>query len=32
MPLRYAELKEKIDNFEVYDDDVWICSFPKTGI
>lgn len=32
MPLKYKELKEDIDNFEVFDDDIWICSFPKTGL
>ncbi|XP_048507812.1 uncharacterized protein LOC105685831 [Athalia rosae] len=22
---------DDIDNFEVYDDDVWVCTFPKSG-
>jgi hypothetical protein len=28
---RYLELKKEIDAFEIYDSDVWICGFPKTG-
>lgn len=28
---RYLEKKEAIDNFEVYDSDIWICGFPKSG-
>ncbi|KAJ8917838.1 hypothetical protein NQ315_010750 [Exocentrus adspersus] len=31
MPERFAEMEEDIYNFEVCEDDVWICSFPKTG-
>ncbi|XP_018321161.1 amine sulfotransferase [Agrilus planipennis] len=31
LPLRYKDLAEDIENLEVYDDDVWVCSFPKTG-
>lgn len=31
LPDRYEEFAEAIDNFEVRDDDIWICSFPKTG-
>lgn len=31
MPLRYAEMAEEILNWEVYDSDLWISSFPKTG-
>ena len=30
-PKRYEELKEEFDNLEVNEEDVWICSFPKTG-
>lgn len=22
---------DMIENFEVRDDDIWVCSFPKTG-
>lgn len=28
---RYEELKKEIDNMEVSDKDVWVCSFPKSG-
>lgn len=31
MPLRYAEMAEEVLNWEVYDSDLWISSFPKTG-
>ncbi|XP_060529473.1 luciferin sulfotransferase-like [Cylas formicarius] len=31
MPKRFEDLHEQILNFEVNEDDVWICSFPKTG-
>ncbi|KOC59245.1 Sulfotransferase 4A1 [Habropoda laboriosa] len=31
LPSRYDEFAEVIENFEVRDDDVWVCSFPKTG-
>ncbi|XP_012264061.2 luciferin sulfotransferase-like [Athalia rosae] len=24
-------MMDEIDNFEVFDDDVWVCSFPKSG-
>ncbi|KAF2893637.1 hypothetical protein ILUMI_12538 [Ignelater luminosus] len=27
----YLQYVEEIKNFEVYDDDVWVVSFPKTG-
>lgn len=30
-PKRYEELKDQFDNLEVHEEDVWICSFPKTG-
>ncbi|XP_966924.2 luciferin sulfotransferase [Tribolium castaneum] len=30
-PKRYEDLKEGFDNLEVSEEDVWICSFPKTG-
>ncbi|RZB73452.1 Sulfotransfer 1 domain containing protein [Asbolus verrucosus] len=29
-PKRYQELKEEFDNLEVDEEDVWICSFPKS--
>lgn len=31
MPVGYKDLAETIENFEVKDDDIWVCSFPKTG-
>lgn len=27
----YLEYAEEIKNFEIYDDDVWVVSYPKTG-
>ncbi|XP_018331171.1 sulfotransferase 1 family member D1-like [Agrilus planipennis] len=31
LPEAYGEYSNEIENFEVYDDDVWVCSFPKSG-
>ncbi|KAF5307977.1 hypothetical protein FQR65_LT06545 [Abscondita terminalis] len=31
LPGKYEEFYDCIDNFEVRDDDVFICAFPKTG-
>ncbi|XP_056638932.1 luciferin sulfotransferase-like [Diorhabda sublineata] len=31
MPKRFAEMKSEILNWNVNENDVWICSFPKTG-
>lgn len=31
MPERFAEMQEEIYNLQVNEDDVWVCSFPKTG-
>ncbi|XP_017782108.1 PREDICTED: sulfotransferase 1C4-like [Nicrophorus vespilloides] len=31
LPARFEDLRTEIDDFEVFDDDVWVCSFPKTG-
>lgn len=31
LPVYYKEFAEEIFNLEVRDDDVWVCSFPKTG-
>lgn len=28
---RYEDFKNQIYNFEVSDNDVWVCSFPKSG-
>lgn len=31
LPNSYQDVKESIHNFEMRDDDIWVCSFPKTG-
>ena len=31
MPKKFADLAEKIYNFEVRDDDIWIVTYPKCG-
>lgn len=31
MPIRYQEMKREIDELCVNEEDIWICSFPKTG-
>ncbi|KAL1376099.1 hypothetical protein pipiens_004509 [Culex pipiens pipiens] len=31
MPTRYCEFAERIRNLTVYDDDVWVVTFPKAG-
>lgn len=31
MPLTFKNFQEQIKNFEVFDDDVWLCSYPKSG-
>lgn len=31
LPKYYETFEEGIKNFQVRDDDVWVCSFPKTG-
>lgn len=31
LPKKYMQISERIDNFQVRSDDVWICAFPKTG-
>lgn len=30
-PQKYLELKEAFDKFDVNEQDIWICSFPKCG-
>lgn len=32
MPKRYEEMQQEIENWSVSEQDVWICSFPKTGM
>ena len=29
--LRYKEWAEKIKNFEVFEDDIWLVTYPKSG-
>ncbi|RZB40592.1 Sulfotransfer 1 domain containing protein [Asbolus verrucosus] len=31
LPCYYPEFQKVIDDFEVFDSDIWICSFPRTG-
>ncbi|KAH1009130.1 hypothetical protein HUJ04_001540 [Dendroctonus ponderosae] len=31
MPLRFRDMQKEIYNLNVHEEDVWICSFPKTG-
>ncbi|KAJ8669934.1 hypothetical protein QAD02_001193 [Eretmocerus hayati] len=31
LPEDYELIADAVENFEVRDDDVWVCSFPKTG-
>ncbi|RZC35980.1 Sulfotransfer 1 domain containing protein [Asbolus verrucosus] len=31
LPQHYLEFQKDIDDFEVFDSDIWICSFPRTG-
>lgn len=32
LPQHYLNFQDAIENFQVRDDDVWVCSFPKTGM
>lgn len=32
LPEYFQKFSDKIENFEVRDDDTWVCSFPKTGM
>ncbi|OXU28963.1 hypothetical protein TSAR_015793 [Trichomalopsis sarcophagae] len=31
VPDTYPVIADSVENFEVRDDDIWVCSFPKTG-
>lgn len=31
LPEHFKYFAERIENFNIRDDDVWVCSFPKTG-
>lgn len=31
LPTRYEKFAKEIDEMEVYDTDIWVTSFPKTG-
>jgi len=31
MPISYEKIQQQIHDFEVYDDDIWVTSFPKAG-
>lgn len=32
LPEYFQEFAERIKNFEIRNDDIWVCSFPKTGM
>ena len=31
LPEYFRQFADKIENFEVRDDDTWVCTFPKAG-
>lgn len=31
LPKKFMQISDRIENFEVRSDDVWICAFPKSG-
>ena len=31
LPEDYKKFADAVENFEVFDDDVWVCSFQKSG-
>ena len=32
VPKNYLKYSELVENFEVRDDDIWLCHFPRSGI
>lgn len=32
LPKLFSQLRDRIENFEVRDTDVWVASFPRSGI
>ena len=32
LPIGYKKHHELVQNFDVFEDDIWICTFPKSGI
>lgn len=32
LPEDYNKIADAVENFQVYNDDVWVCSFQKSGI
>lgn len=31
LPQDYLKISNDVENFKVRDDDVWVCSFPRSG-
>lgn len=31
LPEEYLKIADEIENFKIRDDDVWVCSFPRSG-
>ena len=31
LPKKFCKFAESIENFQVRDDDIWLCSFPRSG-
>ena len=31
LPVDYADIVDGVEHFEIREDDVWVCSFPKAG-
>lgn len=32
LPKRFEAMKNQVDDFVVREDDIWVCSFPKSGV